>query len=623
MDARFLDYYNRELAYLREMGGEFADAFPQVACRLGMQGDTVADPYVERLLEGFAFLAARVHVKLDAEFPRFSQRLLEVVYPHYLAPTPSMAIAALELGSHDPAGELAPGECLPRGTRMQGDVAGECSTPCTFVTAHDVEVWPIEILEARAELPGSGTPAACTEARIPVRGVIRLRLRLRYPPRGSAERVMPDRLVFHIAADEPAASQLYEAVLGHARGVAVGLPGGAREVVAARDTIRPEGFDAGQALLPIDARVFQGYRLLHEYFAFPSRFHFFSLNGIGHALRRLGSETFEIELLLDRDPATVKPFVSRKSFALNCVPVVNLFPSVGNRLHVLPSASEHHVVVDRTRPMDFEVYRVHSVAGFDRANDRVRTFHPFYRQVGDEREARNAYFSTRREPRRISDKVHRSGGRSGYLGSEVFVSLVDTREAPWPERIEQLEVEMLLTNRDLSLLLPTGAPLAIETNLSLSRARIIRGPSRPRSQVAEREMTWRLISHLSLNYLALRDLDAGSGAAVLRELLGLYASLADPDVARHADSIVASDAQAVNRRLPVAGPLVFGRGVAVTLTVDERQFAGCSPYLFGALLEQFLSRHVSMNMFCEFALATVGRGRLAAWPPRWGGRPDV
>ena len=136
-------------------------------------------------------------------------------------------------------------------------------------------------------------------------------------------------------------------------------------------------------------------------------------------------------------------------------------------------------------------------------------------------------------------------------------------------------------------------------------------------------MTWRLISHLSLNYLALRDLDAGSGAAVLRELLGLYASLADPDVARHADSIVASDAQAVNRRLPVAGPLVFGRGVAVTLTVDERQFAGCSPYLFGALLEQFLSRHVSMNMFCEFALATVGRGRLAAWPPRWGGRPDV
>lgn len=621
MDARFLDYYNRELAYLREMGGEFAEAFPQVAGRLGMQGDTVADPYVERLLEGFAFLAARIHVKLDAEFPRFSQRLLEVVYPHYLAPSPSMAIVALELGAHDTAGEFAPGGRLPRGTRMQAAVSSGCTTPCTFVTAHDVEVWPIEVLDARAELPGSGTPVACTEARAPVRGVIRLRLR--YRQRDSAETAMPDRLVFHIAADEPAASQLYEAVLGHARGVAVGVPGGVREVVAARGTIRPEGFDARQALLPTDTRVFQGYRLLHEYFAFPARFHFFSLNGIGRALGRLGGEEFELELLLDIEPTAIKPFVSRKSFALNCVPVVNLFSSVGNRLHVNPSAAEHHVVADRTRPLDFEVYRVHAVTGFDRANDRVRGFFPFYRQVGDEREADNAYFSVRREPRRISDKALRSGGRTGYLGSEVYLSLVDTREAPWPERIEQLEVEMLLTNRDLPLLLPTGAPLSIETSLSLSRARIIRGPSRPQPQMAEREMTWRLISHLSLNYLALRDLDAGSGAALLRELLGLYASLADPDVARHAEALVTADVKAVNRRLPVAGPLVFGRGVAITLTVDERQFAGCSPYLFGALLEQFLSRHVSMNMFCELALATVGRGKLAAWPPRWGGRPDV
>jgi type VI secretion system protein ImpG len=136
-------------------------------------------------------------------------------------------------------------------------------------------------------------------------------------------------------------------------------------------------------------------------------------------------------------------------------------------------------------------------------------------------------------------------------------------------------------------------------------------------------MTWRLISHLSLNYLAMCNVDPQSGAVALRKLLGLYALLADPAVARHGESVVAVESQPVTSRLPVSGPLVFGRGVGIKITVDEVPFAGSSPYLFGSVLEQFLARHVSMNVFCEVSLNSATRGAIASWPPRWGGRPSA
>jgi len=616
MDARFLDYYNRELIYLRELGAEFATAFPQIAGRLGMQGDTVADPYVERLLEGFAFLTARIHLKMDAEFPRFSQRLLEVVYPHYLAPTPAMAIAHIDGALQGSAGKL------PRGTRMTSNTLAGTRTPCVFKTAQDTDLWPLEIQQVRAELPDQSLPLQSLPGNKTVKGLLRIRLRFTRPE--ALKEALPERLCFHIAADEPDASLLYETILGHGLGVVIRETDGHRaKLLAAKETLRAEGFAADQALLPTDARVFQGYRLLHEYFAFPARYLFFSIGELGQALSWLDAQAFEIAILLDCDPATVAQLVGPRCLLLNCVPIINLFGSSGKRLPISVGTLEHHVVADRTRPLDYEVYQVLSIDGFDRSNHAVRSFAPFYQHLGESERAAQAFFSTRREPRRLSELSERDGGRSAYRGSEVFVSLVDPQEAPWPEAIEQIAVEMLLTNRDLPLFLTAGASLQIDTRLPLRRATLLNAPTRPRPPVAEREMTWRLISHLSINYLALRDLDAGSGAAVLRELLGLYSALADPAVAGHAAAVVATETRVINRRLPVSGPLVFGRGIALDVTVDERPFAGGSPYLFGAVLEQFLARHVSMNLFCELNLHSSTRGKLAAWPPRFGGRPDA
>jgi len=617
MDSRFLDYYNRELIYLRELGAEFAAAFPQAAGRLGMQGETVADPYVERLLEGFAFLAARIHLKMDAEFPRFSQRLLEVIYPHYLAPTPAMAIAQIEdVGTGGNSGTL------PRGTRMTSKAVADTRTQCVFVSAQDTHLWPLEIQDMRVDFPDKSLPVRALPATQKVKAVLRIRLRFTQPE--AVKSILPERLCFHIASAEPDASLLYEAILGHSLGVVVREQEGERfQLLTSKDNLRAEGFAPEQALLPTDARVFQGYRLLHEYFAFPARYLFFSIGQMGKTLSYLDAQQFEVAILLDCEPAAVAMLIGKQCLRLNCVPIINLFTSSGKRLPVNPGVLEHHIVPDRTRPLDYEVYQVLGIEGFDRSNHAVRSFEPFYQHLGESSHEARAFFSLRREPRRLSQLSERDGGRSGYRGSEIFASLVDQVEAPWPEAIEQMAIEMLLTNRDLPLFLSAGDALRIDTHLAQRSASLLNAPTRPRSPIAEREMTWRLISHLSINYLALRNLDAGSGAAVLRELLGLYAALADPAVAVHASAIVATEAKAINRRLPVTGPLVFGRGVAVDISVDERPFAGGSPYLFGAVLEQFLSRHVSMNMFCELSLHSSTRGKIAVWPPRFGGRPDA
>ncbi|MCL2162025.1 MAG: type VI secretion system baseplate subunit TssF [Betaproteobacteria bacterium] len=623
MDAGFLEYYNRELTYLRELGAEFAASFPKAAGHLGMQAGEIADPYVERLLEGFAFLSSRIHLKMDAEFPRFSQRLLEVVYPHYLAPTPSMVIVQIPL---DPDPDSQPGARLPRGTVLESGLVPNTSTPCTFVTAQDMEAWPLEIREAKAGVPArkpDGLPRVNGVIKA-VQGEIRLRLGYRTPAEGEP-RLHPDRLVFFIAAQDAVPTRIYEELLGHCLGVTVSSPESGESITLPASALQPEGFGADQALLPTDPRVFQGYRLLHEYFAFPQRFLFFSINGMRAALNRLGKDVFDLAVLIDRNVDALASTVHKGCFELDCVPAINVFSRQGIRLVMTHSASEQHVVPDRTKPRDYEVYRIDAAEGFDRGNNPVTRFAPFYHYVGHEAGGREAYFTTQRELRRASESSQRSGARSSYAGTEVFLSLVDMNEAPWPEQLDQLSLSMLLTNRDLPLLISANNPrdLSVKTNAPMSWGRILRGPSKPHLPVTEREMTWRLISHLSLNYLAMRDMDAKKGAVAMRGLLELYGALADPVMARHGQSIVTMESLPVTRRLPVSGPLVFGRGVSVEATVDELVFDGSSPYLFGCVLEQFFARHVCVNSFCEFSLHSATRGKIATWTPRFGGRPDA
>ena len=622
MDPRLLDYYNRELSYVREQGAEFAEQFPKVASRLGMRGMEVADPYVERLLEGFAFMSARIQLKMDAEFPKFSQRLLDLVYPGYLAPTPSMAIARFEPSRSE--GGSPDGFTLPRHSRLRARLPAHEQTACEYRTAHDVSLWPVQLIEARLTAAPPDLPIAGYRWGAPVRGALRLGFETTGQVEVSALKL--DSLPIFVNGTADTASRLQELLHTQCVGILIhagGLP--IRNLVPyPPESLQSEGFSSEQALLPHESRAFDGHRLLHEYFAFPERYRFFSINDMQRALRQIGGFRFEVVLLLKQANAALEPLVDAANFALYCTPVINLFRRTSDRIPVTSTRFEYHAVMERTRPLDFEIHTIEKVTGHHNESDRELNFHPFYAAADVDRRGVGAYFSVRREPRVLSEQSRRHGPRTGYIGSECFLSLVDAKEAPFSSELRQITVEALCTNRDLSLLTPVGnadADLTLMASAPVESIRFLVSPTRPSPALAEREITWRLISHLGLNYLTLTDVSAEQGASALRELLGLYARLGAPGSDAQIGSVQHLSVRAVDRRVPNRGPIVFGRGVSLELTVDEVPFAGVSPWLLGAVLEQFFTRHVGINSFTELSLRSIQRGLIGAWKPRVGRRP--
>jgi type VI secretion system protein ImpG len=622
MDPRLLRHYNRELQYLREVGGEFAQEFPKIAGRLGLESFECADPYVERLLEGFAFLTARVQLKLESEFPRFTQHLLEAVQPDYLAPTPSMAVVQLQ---PDPGeGGIAAGFDVPRDTVLRARTPPGEATACEYRTAQPVTLLPLEIAEARYVPTGTALGALGLPELPGARAGILLKLRATAGL--SFDKIALDDLRLFIRGSEQLPARLHEQLLAHGRAVVVrpaGRPVPWQEVLPA-ERIARVGFGDDEALLPSGPRSFAGYRLLREYFAFPQRFLFVDLKGLLAGARRCASPELEVVVILGRSDPSLVNAVDASNFALFCTPAINLFPRRADRIHVDESVHEHHVVPDRTRPMDFEVYAVTRVIGIGTQSDQETAFRPLYALTDrGGREPGRGYFTVRREPRRPSERQRRNGPRSSYVGAEAFVAIVDVDEAPYATDLRQLAVETLCTNRDLPLQMPIGlkeADFTLESGAPVAAARVLAGPTAPREAWAAGDPTWRLISHLSLNYLSLVDGERGGGAAGLRELLSLYADLADPASRKQVDGILSAGTRPLARRLPGRGPITFGRGLEITIDCDESAFEGTGVFLLGAVLERFFARYVSVNSFTETVVRSSTRGEVMRWPVRLGQR---
>jgi type VI secretion system protein ImpG len=621
MDPRLLDYYDRELRYFRQMAGEFASQFPKIAARLNMSGIEVADPYVERLLEGVSFLTARVHLKMDAEFPRFSQRLLEIAYPGYLAPTPAATVVRLEPKLFE--GGLNEGFTIARGSTLRSQVMRNDDAVCDFRTAHDVTLWPLLI--DRVEFTGPPPDLHLGSMRLP--GTVRsaLRIFIKTPGELAIQNLGVDSLTFFLSGPEEIAARLHELLFTRCMGVAShdATVSSTKVNLRPANSLRRQGFAESQAMFPCPNVAFGGYRLLHEYFAFPSRFLFFSVDGLAPAFRGAAGESIGITILLDQAVPDLERVVDSTHLALFCTPAVNLFTKRADRIQVTGQRYEYHLVADRAAPLNYEIHSVQRVVGHSSGNLDEREFRPFYRTLGDDRGDYGAYYSLRREPRVLSDTARRNGTRTGYVGSEVYISLVDQHDAPFSGDLRQLSIEALCTNRDLALLLPLGgaSDFFMTASAPVEAVKVMRGPSRPSPALAERDITWRLISHLSLNYLTLTDVSEAEGAAALRELLDIYAVLAENAMRSHVKGVTRVAVNPVTRRLPRTGPLAFGRGVQVALTVDESSFGGISPFLLGCVLEEFFARHVSINTFTETVLDSLQRGRIATWPSRIGRRP--
>jgi type VI secretion system protein ImpG len=622
MDPRLLKHYENELSHIREVGGEFARDFPKIAGRLGLDAFECADPYVERLLEGFAFLAARIQLKLDSEFPQLVQNLLEIIYPHFLAPMPSMAIVRFDPDLSKSG--LSEGYSIPRGTILRGKLVKSEQTACEYRTAHDLLLWPLEIVRAdyfSRDVAAIELPASVRDA------VAGLRVRLRIAPGHKFKTLALENLPIYIQGREELPVTLFEQCLAHSDAVLVN-PVGEGETwheLLTSDIIQPLGFESQHALLPYQLASFQGYRLLSEYFAFRERYLFVELRGIGSALRRCAGNEVDLIILFNRAETGFTHAVDKSNVTLFCTPAVNLFPKRTDPVHVDNRKSEHHVVPDRTRPLDLEIYQISRVIGLGSGADQKQEFFPFFSLTDQSAEENRGYYAIRRTPRLVTRKQQRFGTRTSYLGSDVYLSLVDRRNAPYSSDLQVLAVETLCTNRDLPLQLPVGtgaSDFALEIGAPVNSVRCITGPTPPRPSLAHApgEMIWKLVSHLGLNYLSLTGEGPDEGAGPVREMLRLYADSGDAAMQKQIDGVRTIRSEPIIRQLSTNGPLTFGRGLEVTITLDEDSFEGVGVYLLGAVLEQFFSKYVSINSFTETVLRTVQRQEVMRWPTRIGRR---
>ncbi|MBL6077162.1 type VI secretion system baseplate subunit TssF [Belnapia sp. T18] len=604
MSETLLPYFNRELAAIRRDAGEFAEAFPKVAGRLRLSAETVDDPFVARLLEGIAFLAARVQHRLDDELPEISDALLEMLSPHLLAPVPSMTTLRLA----PPADTRAPVK-VPRGLAVETEpVRGE---PVRFRTCHDVTLWPLVIDSAR--LAGLPLTAPANPRAAGAVACLRLTLRTASPDLPMAELGL-DRLRLHLRGIGPAAAQLHELLCTATMSIALADgPADARPTILGAGALQPGGFEAEEAALPWPRRAFSGHRLLTEFFAFPEKFLYLDLDGLDARSLVQKGDRLEVFLYLSRSMPELERTLTAENFALACTPAVNLFPQRCEPIALDGTQSEWLVVPDARRPTALEVYAVEQVRE-SRADGTRRFILPFHRvgRADAEGEAAEAHYIASRRP-----------APPALGGTETLLSLRDAAFDPSRPADGVLTVEALCCNRDLPSMLPFGGgqpQLRIATGGSPAAFAEALSPPTPTLRPNLRERgAWKLISHLALNHLSVSGGEAG--ALALREMLRLH-DLRDSAESRSSlAALLAVDARPGVARLPGGRPGALVRGLDVTLTYDAQRWQGGGLYLMAAVLERFLSLQVSVNAFVRTGVALRGRtGTVAQWPARSGTR---
>jgi type VI secretion system protein ImpG len=621
MDPRLLRAYNDELAYLRETAREFGEEHEAVASRLGLKTPTDPDPYVERLLEGVAFLGARVQLKIQDQFPEFTQHLLSAVQPHYLSPMPSICVAGFQPQDGDPI--LVEGYSVPRDTELTAVASEHGNVAVTFRSGHEVKLYPVKITEveylsSRAAVAGIAPP---TSER-PEAG-----LRLRFEATGGVplNKINPAEMSIYLDGSEAVPGELYRQIIGETLAVVARDPASAGGPESWSELPLPEqvGFRDEEALLPAEQRSFRGYRLLAEFFACPERFLFANLMGLGKAFAK-ATQSCDVVLLFSRSSAVLPGALSPANFRLFATPAINLFEKQLGRVQVNPHDHEYHVVPDRSRPLDFEVFRITEVKAQVVDTVEMRPVAPLYALGALLYDWRDALFYVPRlTTRRLSTKEQRLRRRNDYIGTETWISLTAPGNAERLADIKELAISAYVTNRELPELLTfRGTDHFAAPGGPVRSVGILKSPSKPRAPLGLNDAAWRVIAHLTPNYATLAPED-GNDPSLLRDHLALYGRQDDASMRKQIDGILSIRSQPVVRRVPGMDRMAVARGSRITIQLDDSSFDNGRMFLFSAVLERFLAEFATINSFTECVFETPMEGVLSRWPARIGRKHNI
>lgn len=625
MRSELLEYYERELVFLRRMGADFARRYPKVAARLLLDEEKIEDPHVERMIEAFAFLTARVGLKLDDELPEVTEAFLNVLFPHYLSPIPSMAIAQFGYGSTKD--KLSAVQTLPREARLNSRPVD--GTPCQFRTAYNVQLMPLEMESAALESP------APTDSRGKYSDC-HIRLSLRCYGDGALHELKvaetgkrPEFVRFYIDGDPQLVFPLYEIIFNHATNVEFRpreAPLGNRTlktltnlqlklpdpvIIPAEKALKQVGFAADEVVLPLTKRSFTGYRLLTEYFSFPYKFLFFDVYGLDLAGDAKFGSHFDILIHLKDVAPPVAP-ITGETFKMGCTPIVNLFTKLTDPIYISQHKYEYHVLPDVHRQTTTEIYSVDQVYTTDLETNVAREFSPFYslKHAYGEESDKSYWYASRRKSQRPEDS-----------GTEIYLSMVDSKFKPNVPAVDVLHVRATCSNRDLPARLPFGGKegdFEIEGSALISKIRCLTKPTETVRPPLRHAAQWRLISQLNLNYLSIVNSDDGTPEA-LREILHLY-NFVDSNVTRRQIlGLIGIDSKKAIRQIGDRVGTGFVRGIETTITFDEEQFVGSGMFLFACVIERFLGLYVSLNSFNQLSIRSSQREDvIKTFPPRSG-----
>jgi type VI secretion system protein ImpG len=613
MSETLYRYYERELLFIRQMAQEFARQYPAAASRLMLEPNRSVDPHVERLLEGFSFLTARIQQKLDDDFPELTDALLGVLYPHYLRPIPSFGIVEFQA---EAANAQTGGVLIPRGSKLHTRKLDDLA--CQFRTCYDTTLWPIELIDARLQsppFPPGPQPPPKTAA------ILRLSLACQGDLRFANLKLESLRL--HLYGDSQLTARLYELLFNHTLRVAVRSTDKHADVppvvLEPEECLRQVGFERDQGLLPYPPQSFLGYRLLTELFAFPQKFLFVDLAGWQRvAAAGMGREV-EFVLYLDRTLANLEQEIGSEAFRLGCTPIVNLFPQTCEPIPLTHARTEYRVTPDVHQPLGMEVYSIDEVTAADPRS--TTQFQPFYTLKHEN------VWSGPRTQRAFWHSTRRASLASDDPGTDVYLHLVDLDFNPRLPADSVLIVRATCTNRNLpTVLQQAGDALAfeLEAAVPLAGIRTLRSPTAPLRPPLARGAHWRLMSHLTLNHLSLTDDD--QGRAALQEILRLY-DFSDPQAGAQLaavnkqliEGVLGLSSRRTVARIDSAAGSGFCRGTEITLELDEQKYIGTGAFLFASVLERFLGLYASVNSFTQLVARTrQGESELKRWPPRAG-----
>lgn len=602
-------YYERELTYLRQIGAQFAEKYPKIARRLLLEPSQCEDPHVGRMLEAFAFLAARVHLKIDDDFPEITEALLGIVYPHFIRPVPAMSVVQFHL---DPeTGKLSTGLRVDRDSLLYSRPVD--GVPCKFRTCYETKLWPVAVTGANWNTPDRlKPPIQVADAA----GVFRIELTCSNSD-AELSKLELNELRFFLDGESSLAHTIYELLCCNLLQIVVRdtTPGSRIPAFTLPATsLTPVGFAADEGMLPYPKRSFVGYRLLQEYFSFPEKFFFVDVTGLERAWGAGFKRSAELIFVVSRFEGEerrqqLETGISGNTFRLGCTPVVNLFPQTAEPILLDQQKYEYPVVPDVRRPLAMEIFSVDQVASLRAQQQEIVQYQPFYSfRHSAERERQQTFWVTTRRP----------SVRPNDDGTEVGLALVDLSLQPTRPGTDALTVRATCTNRDLPSRLTFGneaGDFELEQGAAIKRIVSLRKPTAPIRPPVGRATQWPLISHLSLNYLSL----VSEGREALQQILKLYNFTDSAHTSDIIDGIIGLKSSQRFARVTSEEGIAFARGTRVEMELDEGQFVGGGVYLFAAVLECFLSLYASINSFSQL-VATVRQRRevLREWPPRAG-----